>query len=51
MNGLTGNPATNASGIYTGTVAYNWSGTVTPTLAGYTFSPVESVHIAMSLPT
>ena len=39
MSGLTGNPVTNASGVYTGTVSYNWSGTVTPTLAGYDFTP------------
>ena len=32
---------TNASGVYTGTVSYNWTGTVTPTLAGYTFSPAN----------
>ena len=44
MSGLPGNPATNASGIYTGTVAYNWSGTVTPTLAGYTFSPANRAY-------
>jgi len=39
MNGLPGNPSTDASGHYTGTVSYGWSGTVTPTKAGYTFSP------------
>ena len=39
MSGLPGSPVTNASGVYTGTVSYNWTGTVTPTLAGYTFSP------------
>ena len=39
MNGLTGIPKTDASGFYTATVNYNWSGTVTPTLAGYGFSP------------
>ena len=44
MSGLSGNPTTNASGVYTGTVAYNWSGTVTPTLAGYTFSPVNRTY-------
>ena len=39
MSGLPGSPVTNASGVYTGTVSYNWSGTVTPTLAGYNFTP------------
>jgi len=41
MNGLPGNPATNASGQYTGTVISGWTGTVTPTLAGYTFTPAS----------
>ena len=44
MNGLPGNPVTNASGSYTGTVGYNWGGTVTPTLAGYTFSPASTPY-------
>ena len=44
MSGLPGDPTTNASGVYTGTVNYNWSGTVTPTLAGYTFSPVTRTY-------
>ena len=39
MSGLTGNPSTAADGSYTGSVNYGWSGTVTPTKAGYTFSP------------
>jgi len=39
MSGLPGSPATNASGVYTGTVDHGWSGTVTPVLAGYVFSP------------
>jgi hypothetical protein len=41
MSGLPGNPSTDANGYYTGTVDYNWSGTVTPTKAGYTFSPTS----------
>ena len=44
MSGLPGNPTTNASGVYTGTVAYNWSGTVTPTLASYSFSPANRTY-------
>ena len=39
MSGLSGNPSTAADGSYSGTVNYGWSGTVTPTKAGYTFSP------------
>ncbi len=41
MSGLAGSPQTNASGDYTGSVIYGWTGTVTPTKAGYTFSPVS----------
>jgi hypothetical protein len=39
MSGLPGDPVTNAQGVYTATVNYGWSGTVTPTLSGYTFYP------------
>ena len=39
MIGLPANPSTNASGYYEDTVDHGWSGTVTPTLAGYTFTP------------
>jgi hypothetical protein len=35
---------TSSSGAYTITVNYGWSGTVTPTLAGYTFSPVSQTY-------
>ena len=41
MTGIPGNPVTNALGVYDGTVPANWSGTVTPTLAGHTFVPVS----------
>jgi len=41
MSGLPGDPKTNASGNYSATVDSDWSGTVTPTLAGYTFSPTD----------
>jgi uncharacterized repeat protein (TIGR03803 family) len=44
MNGLPGNPTTDASGFYTATVDYGWSGTVTPTLAGCTFSPASTTY-------
>jgi uncharacterized repeat protein (TIGR02543 family) len=39
MDGLPGDPTTDASGNYTATVADGFSGTVTPTMAGYSFSP------------
>ncbi len=39
LDGLPGNPKTDASGNYSEKVPYNWSGTVTPTLEGYEFSP------------
>jgi len=44
MSGLTGNPTTNASGFYSGTVTSGWSGTVTPTLIGYTFTPATRTY-------
>ena len=39
LGGLPGNPVTDASGNYSALVAPGWSGTVTPSLAGYVFSP------------
>jgi len=44
MNGLPGNPPTSSSGIYTASVPYGWSGTVTPTKAGYTYSPASQTY-------
>ena len=44
MSGLTGSPVTDASGGYTGTEAVDWSGTVTPVLAGYTFAPLSRTY-------
>jgi uncharacterized repeat protein (TIGR03803 family) len=44
MNGLPGNPATNAAGQYTASVPTYWSGTVTPRLDGYTFTPSSRTH-------
>jgi hypothetical protein len=41
LSGLPGDPSTDVSGIYSVTVDYDWSGTVTPTLSGYGFSPVD----------
>ncbi len=42
--GLPGNLVTNASGVYMATVNYGFSGTATPTLAGYTFAPVNTIY-------
>ncbi|HNR32540.1 MAG TPA: PKD domain-containing protein, partial [Candidatus Hydrogenedentes bacterium] len=39
LAGLPGDPVTGPDGLYSAEVPYNWSGTVTPTLAGSTFSP------------
>ncbi len=44
MNGLPSSPATDANGFYTDTVDYGWSNTVTPTKAGYTFTPANRVY-------
>ncbi|MDO8304045.1 MAG: choice-of-anchor J domain-containing protein, partial [Sedimentisphaerales bacterium] len=39
MTGLPGNPITSGGGLYSISVDYGWSGIVTPTKAGYTFTP------------
>ncbi|MEI7620299.1 MAG: hypothetical protein WCJ57_01885, partial [Candidatus Falkowbacteria bacterium] len=39
VKGLPGDPITSLTGAYTATVPYNWSGMVTPVLAGYAFTP------------
>ena len=44
MSGLPGNPKTNASGQYTFGVTKGWTGTVTPTLSGYVFTPVNKAY-------
>ncbi len=47
LNYTDGSPKTstaNGSGDYSFTVSYNWSGTVTPSRAGYTFSPVNKSY-------
>jgi type II secretory pathway component GspD/PulD (secretin) len=48
MNGLPGNPITNENGLYTATVEYGWSGTVTPTKEGYIFEPVNKVYLKVT---
>ena len=40
MKGLPNNPVTANGGIYSATVSFGWSGTVTPTKLGYTFEPL-----------
>jgi type II secretory pathway component GspD/PulD (secretin) len=44
MNGLPGNPVTDANGYYKATVQYGWNGTVKPTKGGYTFEPPETTY-------
>ncbi|MEJ2633923.1 MAG: hypothetical protein P8184_01365 [Calditrichia bacterium] len=39
MNGLPGNPVTDAQGIYSAMVPFDWSGIVTPSREGWLFSP------------
>jgi hypothetical protein len=48
MNGLPRNPTTNASGYYSAIMDEGWSGTVTPTKAGYTFSPSSQTYTDVS---
>ena len=39
LTGLPSEPITSGGGLYITTVNYGWSGTVTPTKTGYTFTP------------
>src|SRR5512135_1530875 len=39
MNGLPGNPSTDSNGYYSVALSIGWSGTVTPSKSGYTFTP------------
>ena len=48
MSGFTGDPVTNASGVYDVTVDAGWSGTITPTLAGYSFVPATRGYTEVS---
>ncbi len=45
MNGLPNNPITSGGGLYSAAVNYGWSGTVTPTKAGYTFTPKTYTNV------
>ena len=44
MAGLPGSPVTDASGAYSAPVEPGFGGTVTPTLANYTFDPMSLVY-------
>jgi len=44
LSGLPHTPITNASGDYSDSVAYGFSGTIVPTLAGYTFTPINHTY-------
>ncbi|MBU2548450.1 MAG: DUF1566 domain-containing protein, partial [Proteobacteria bacterium] len=42
LNGLPGDPSTDADGFYSATVNYGWGGTVTPSKVGWNFEPVST---------
>lgn len=44
MNGLPGSPVTDNDGYYSGTVPYGFSGVVTPSKGGYSFSPSSRTY-------
>ena len=44
MSGLPSSPVTGTNGAYSGVVTVGWSGTVTPTLEGYTFAPASQTY-------
>ncbi len=44
LSGLPGDPVTDATGNYTATVPSGFSGTVTPTKAGYAFTPASRTY-------
>ncbi len=48
MDGLPGSPTTDASGYYEATVDCGWSGTVTPTMTRYVFSPSSRRYADLS---
>jgi|GEM_PF-620759 len=41
LNGLPGNPATDAAGRFAAEVTHGWSGSAIPTKTGFSFSPVD----------
>jgi len=44
LNGLPGNPITDSDGRYSDIIVKGWSGTVTPTLAGYSFTQASVTY-------
>ncbi len=44
MQGLPPGTQTDENGVYSAQVDYNWSGTVTPVKAGYTFKPAQKAY-------
>lgn len=44
LSGFPGNPQTDSNGLYSATVNQGWSGTVTPTKPGYSFSPENRTY-------
>ncbi len=48
LTGLPGTPATDGSGLYSDSVPYGWSGTVTPVLTGYRFNPASRSYSSIS---
>ncbi len=44
LRGLPGDPVTDASGRYTATVEYGWTGMVTPEKVGYRFEPSPKMY-------
>ena len=48
MDGLPGNPVTGAGGLYSAKVDWGWTGTVTPMLDGYEFTPADMPHAAIT---
>ena len=47
LNGLPGSPVSDGTGSYSATVNYGWSGTVTPSLSGYVFSPANRAYASV----
>ncbi len=43
-----GSTTANGGGVYSFTVPYGWSGTVTPSLTGYTFSPASRTYTSVT---
>ncbi len=46
LSGLPGDPVTDDSGFYAATVAFGWSGTVTPSLQYFTFTPASTDYVS-----